>query len=109
LITENLRDGAVRYHQARTCRLDSLESLFRRPWFRRCWTFQEMCLGDDPIVLYGNLEIEFANFLMALSDGQCKFLRRLFRYHSRYNVDLVSTEASELQKQGSRVRGPLSL
>lgn len=65
MITEAIHEGASTYYNTLTARTNSLVDLFKRPWFHRVWTFQEICLSREAKLLCGRLEIDFAQIILA--------------------------------------------
>jgi len=61
-------------------RVDCIKEYFGRPWFSRAWTFQEICLSHDAVLICGKDSIPWATFHEALSilwlPGFVKYLDR---------------------------------
>ncbi|KAJ8127535.1 hypothetical protein O1611_g6102 [Lasiodiplodia mahajangana] len=55
-----LRDQHDKYNAIR-----ALDSLFRRPWFERTWTIQELVVGTDPLVVCGRFHIKWETIFRA--------------------------------------------
>ncbi|KAK4443393.1 heterokaryon incompatibility protein-domain-containing protein [Podospora aff. communis PSN243] len=47
-------------------RLKSVDKLFRREWFHRSWTFQEVILATNPLILCGNKSLKWGCMLNVL-------------------------------------------
>jgi hypothetical protein len=49
-----------------------LKQLFQKPWFERCWVFQEILLADRAVLWCGSLEMDWSRFVRhcyELEDG----------------------------------------
>lgn len=57
-----LRDQLKRDALLRSYRQTDLEELLRLPWFSRIWTFQEVVLASDAVILCGNATLSWSVF-----------------------------------------------
>lgn len=47
---------------------EQVVDIIRRPWMRRAWTYQEVCLAQNAIVLCGECEMDWTIFLSSLAE-----------------------------------------
>ncbi|KAF6810774.1 heterokaryon incompatibility protein [Colletotrichum sojae] len=87
-------------------RLEDLDDVLGRKWIKRAWTFQEIILASNPVIVCGDEAISWDHLLQAidyLHDTQgffqinfWQFLRGIFAYN--INGEIALPELSETSK-----------
>lgn len=89
-------------------RWESVAILTGQPWFRRGWVVQEAALGPDARILWGEVEIDWLQFLRAYSWVHARAITIHFKVFGDRSISWLHLMAFDLRrkKETTTIRAP---